>query len=297
MLAFSITLTTTALLASPLVDVLSSTVCPSSQDITQRLRPLLPDGPARVDAPDLATVDVADASGPDLYLRIRLVRANGAEVGDRRIPLRSDCSENAATIAAVLAAWETQPLASATEDVAAAATSTASASPSSTWQALVGVGGGVGLVGGVAGVGRIEALAGKTASRLRGRVGIASETLRTVSLSSGAVDWRHTTFEASVLVRTLHPTWSLSVDAGAVLGWATLEGRGFAPNREQRSFEYGGVGAVRLARSLGRWSVWVETRAYAWMRGQRASLAGDEVSADLPRADLTACLGLSVPVL
>jgi hypothetical protein len=71
---------------------------------------------------------------------------------------------------------------------------------------------------------------------------------------------------------------------------------GFTQNRQQRSFEYGGVGAVRLARSLGRWSAWVETRAHGWLRGQRALLPEEQLAADLPRADVTACVGLSAPL-
>jgi hypothetical protein len=297
MLAISITLTMAALMASQLVDVRSSTTCPSSRDIAERLRPLLPEGPGPTVAPDIATVDAADPGGPDAYLRIRLVRASGAEVGDRRVWPQGNCSETAATIAAVLAAWETEPVAPVAMPEASATPVTASSSSSSsTWRGLVGVGGGVGLVGGVAGVVGIEAVAGKSASRVHGRIGFGGETVRTVSLSSGSVDWRHTIFEASLLLRTLHTTWSLSVDAGVALGWATLEGRGFTPNRQQSSFEYGGVGAVRLARGLGRWSAWVETRAYGWLRGQRALLPEEQLSADLPRGDVTACVGLSAPL-
>ena len=74
MLAIPITVTMAALMASQLVDVRSSTTCPSSRDIAERLRPLLPEGPGPRVAPDIATVDAVDLGGPDAYLRIRLVR-------------------------------------------------------------------------------------------------------------------------------------------------------------------------------------------------------------------------------
>src|SRR5512138_724516 len=170
MLATAITLTTAALLAGQLVHVRSSTNCPAAQDIAERLRSLLPDEAATGSAPDLATVDLVAPSGAAPTLRVRLVHANGAEVGDRRVPL-ADCGDAAATIAAVIAAWETEPL--STTPVATVATSP-TASPASVtpvWRALVGVGGGVGLVGGLAGVGRIEALAGGMTSRIQGRIG------------------------------------------------------------------------------------------------------------------------------
>jgi hypothetical protein len=111
------------------------------------------------------------------------------------------------------------------------------------------------------------------------------------------VDWRHTAFELDALLRTRHPVWPLSLDAGLVLGWATLAGNGFDPNRQQRSFEYGASTAVRLARSQGRWFLWTEVRLYAWAQGQRARVTGDQAtSADLPRMDATASLGFSAPL-
>ncbi len=299
MLATSITLAA-ALLASDLVDVQSFTGCPSSEDVAERLRPLLPATLAHGSAPDIATIARTDARGAELELRIRLLRSSGAEVGDRHVVVQADCAEAAATVAAVIAAWETEPPPAARD--AAAPVTTAPAAPAaksapSTWRALVGAGGGVGLWGGVAGVGRIELLVGKSASRLHGRVGLTGETSRTRSLPPGSVDWQHSTVEAGLLLRTLHPVWPVSFDAALTLGWATLEGHGFAPNRTQRSFDYGACAAVRLARNLGRWSVWVEARGYGWAQGQRASLTGASASAELPRVDVTASVGLSAPLI
>jgi hypothetical protein len=285
------------LLASPAVDVRSSTNCPASQDVAERLRPLLPDRTAQGAAPDVATVDLVEARGTDTVLRLRLVRADHAEVGDREVLVQGDCAEAAATLAAVIAAWETEPIAPPPRSVPVAIATPASATPTPpAWQVLVGAGGGVGLVGGVAGVGRIEALAGKSASRAQGRVGFTGETMRTDKLSTGSVAWRHTTFDLGVAVRTLHPVWSLSVDAGLALGWATLEGREFSPPRQQRSLDLGGVAALRLGRSIGGWWVWAEARAYGWARVQRASLTGDSSTFELPPGDVTGSLGLLIPL-
>ena len=303
MLATSVTLAV-ALLASHPVDVRSSTSCPSSQSIAEHLRPLLPDPTATGSSPDIATVEAADGSGANARLRVRLVRANGSEVGDRRVPVQGDCVEVAATVAAVIAAWESEPLPAAASAAPATIAVPAPAAPTtpSTWRVLIGAGGGVALVGGVAGVGRMEALAGRSSSRLFGRLGFAGETARSVSLSggnvSGNVDWQHATVEAGLLLRTLHPVWPSSMDAGLALGWATLEGQGFSQNRVKRSFEYGAMAAVRLGRNLGRWCLWAEARAYGWARGQRVSVAGDTPgSKDLPFVDVTASVGLSAPLI
>ena len=300
MLALSITLATAALVASHGVDVRSSIDCPSSQDIAERLRPLLPDGPAQGSSPDIATVEVAGATGANSQLRIRLVRGNGSEVGDRRVLVQGDCAETAATVAAVIAAWESEPLASAppSTPVSFATPVTFGTATSSAWRVLVGVGGGVGLVGGIAGSGGIEAVGGKRSSRLQGRIGIADETSRSLSLSPGKVDWQHTAFDVGVLLRTLHPDWPLSFDAGLALGWATLQGRGFSQDRTLRSFEYGAVAALRLGRNLGHWCVWAEARTYGWVQGQRASLRGETTAGvDLPLVDVTASVGLSAPLI
>src|SRR5512137_2091119 len=108
MLASSLTLAT-ALLAGHLVDVRSTTDCPSTSAITERLQPLLPPASAPAAAPDTAMVETVGPRGTDTELRIRLLRA-GVEVGDRRVVVRSDCAEAAATVAAVIAAWEIEPL-------------------------------------------------------------------------------------------------------------------------------------------------------------------------------------------
>ena len=129
------------------------------------------------------------------------------------------------------------------------------------------------------------------------RIGADSETARTISLSSGSVDWQHTSFEASVVLRTLHPMWPLSIDAGLALGWATLEGQGYSPDRQVRSFEYGACAAIRLARNLNRWALWAEVRTYGWAQEQRASLTGEIATTVLPRVDVTADVGLSVPLV
>lgn len=293
MLATSITLATAVLAAGLAVDVRSTSPCPSSEDITLRLRPLLPDPTGG--EPDVATVEASDADA----LHIRLVRANGSEVGDRRVVAQGDCAETAATVAAVIAAWKTEPRLPPPGIVPvvpnAPVPDGAKAEPAP-WRLRLGAGAGAAFVGGVAAVGRLEALVGPTASRLGARVGFAAETTRTMSLYSGGVDWSHTTFEATVSVRTLAPTWSLAFDAGPALGWATLDGRDFSENRRQRSFEYGGVAGVRLTRGLGRWSLWSEVRAYGWLRTQRASVAGGESPKDLPWGDVAASVGVSAAI-
>lgn len=294
MSAASITLATVTLLMSGAVDVRSSTECPSSRDIEDRLLPLLSTVETGA-APDIAIVQPSPGA-----LHIRLIRGNGSEVGDRRIPVQGECSDAAATVAAVIAAWETEPLAlPITNELPPASSpiSAIAASPS-TWRLFVGAGGGAALIDGGAAAGRLEATGESSASRWQGRIGVGGVTSRSRSLVGGSVEWRHTMFEATLVLRSMHPVWRVSLEAGASLGFATLHGQGFSDNRGQNSFEYGGVAALRVARSLGRWAVWGEVRSYGWPRGQSASVSGDvRASVNLPRLDAIANVGLSAPVL
>jgi hypothetical protein len=113
-------------------------------------------------------------------------------------------------------------------------------------------------------------------------------------LSSGRVDWQHTTTALGVCWRVLDPAWLLSFDAGPVAGWATLVGSGFSPNRKNRSFEYGVAAGLRAGRSFARFSVWAQWRTNLWAQIQRATVTGADVGEELPQADTTVSLGLSL---
>jgi hypothetical protein len=156
------------------------------------------------------------------------------------------------------------------------------------------VGGGVAFVRGAAGVGRLELVLGRRSSWVQGRLGVAYETARTASLSIGEVDWRHLPAEITILVRTVHPVWSVSLDAGPAAGLFSLQAHGFSPNRPQSVFEFGGVAGARLSRTWGRWDMWAEVRLYGWVQTQSAKVTSPEATVDLPNVDLTASLGFLV---
>jgi len=290
------------------VEVRSTSDCPSAQGISERLLPLLPAAPSAAGSNDLAEVKVLEARADGTTdLSLRLLRPDASEIGDRRISLSGSCAEMAEAAAAILAAWETdfrsegaadeEPVAPAVKDAAPAVAVTSAPNPR--WNILVGAGAGAALVGGVAAAGTVEALLGKAASHWQLRISAATQTARSLDLSSGHADWQHTTFAAGLLCRSLGPAWRLSLDVGPVLGWAGLAGNGLSPNREQRVFEYGGAAGLRVGRTWGRWTVWAEGRADLWLHGEQAT-AKDAVSgqvlfsADVPSVDAIASLGLSV---
>lgn len=295
-------------LATSPVEVRSATNCPSTEDVTERLLPLLPAAAAgAADGQDVAQIEVGDVqAGGAMELHLRLVRADASVVGDRRLLMQGSCQDLGETVAAVIAAWETKPLSGAVPEVAsapaikvAAARADVSAShpvlpAGRPLQVIIGAGGGVALVGGVAAAGGIDLQVGRATSRWRLRLGLATETTRQVVLSGGRVDWRHTNAALGASWHLLDPDWLLSIDVGPAAGWATLSGIGFSADRQQRSFEYGAAAGLRAGRTFGRFAVWAEWRMNLWAQVQRATVTGATAGADLPQADTVVGLGFSV---
>lgn len=295
-----------AVIAASPVDVRSSTNCPSTEDVVERLLPLLPAAAGVAEGPDVADIQVgAVQAGGALELHLRLVRPDASVVGDRRLLMQGACQDLAEAVAMVIAAWETKPLPGVVSDdvpvptvrVTASAPQVHASQPVSVqirpWQVLVGAGAGAALVGGNAATGAVDVLLGREASHWQLRFGVASETARQLNLSPGRVDWQHNTAALGVCWRVLDPAWLLALDAGPAAGWAKLTGNGFSANRKQRSFEYGAQAGLRAGRNFGRWTLWAEWRTNLWARLQRATVDGADSSAQLPQLDTAVGLGLS----
>lgn len=236
-------------------------------------------------------------------LLIRLLRSDNSEVGNRRVVLDGTCQDKAEAVAAILAAWETDPTSESTppeEPVIPPAIQEPPSEPvvngpakTAAWNLSFGAGAGAALVGGVAANGILEATTGKRNSHWHLRVGTSAQTARTVDLSSRHANWQHTSFALGVLWRTFGP-WPFSLDVGPLLGWATVSGTGYRPNRQQRIFEYGATAGLRLGRSWARWTLWAEGRATAWLLDEKATANSGADSKDLPPFDVSANLGLSL---
>lgn len=290
------------------VDVRTTATCPTAQGISERLSPYLPATSGAAGERDVALVDVIDTR-PDgtTDLMIRLLRPDTSEVGNRRVTLTGTCDDMAEAVAAILAAWETDPRAEGApaEEPAAPPIKnlpeivTDLPSENGGWEMMVGAGAGAALVGGVAACGTIEVSAGKDDSHWQLRASASTQTARSLDLSVGYANWQHTSFAAGLLWRTLGPAWRFSLDAGPVLGWATLSGTDLTINQQQRVFEYGGTAGARLGRTWGRWTVWAEARATLWLPNKQATVTnpppeGTVASKDVPPVDAMVGLGLSL---
>jgi hypothetical protein len=290
------------------VDVRSATNCPSARDVFDRLTPLLPSAPdaAQIEAPDLAEVvllGIAPDGTSDLLIRL----SDGARspIGERRVFLRGSCSEMAEFVAAIFAAWKTDPRSRVDAPLApvpvtatearAAARQPPSPPAQGRFDVSLGASSGAAFVGGTALSGSLEVRAGMATSMWQLRVGMAGETERQLALASGQVDWHHTQASLGLAWQGLSQYWILALDLGPVAGWASLSGRGFASARGARSFEYGATTGLRSGRRLGRWAIWLEVRPTVWATSKQArvtTLDGAQTR-DVPRAELVVSFGVS----
>ncbi len=290
-------LVSATLFATGLIDIRSVGQCPSVDDVRLYLQPLLPGDLTRAsDAVDVATIEILNQGPDETALQLQLVRDDGSLVGQRRLVLRTSCQEMAATVATLLAAWETDPTVAGSLPVEQGGPRVAGPAVQ-TIELLFAAGAGAALVGGTAATAAIEARVGAARSRWRARLGASRETARTVALPPGTVDWKHTTFALGLARNWLDRPWLLSADVGPTAGWMTLEASGLSPSRTHQSFEYGATGALRLGRAFGRWALWIEARGSWWVRGQRVSVSGRSDGKDLPAVEIGFSAGGSLRVL
>ncbi len=288
MLSLTSVILTATVLAAP-IDVRSNVQCPSAKDVAEQLQPLVP----AWQETDVATVEVFDArANSAAAVHLELLR-HGSVLGDRHLVLQGDCQSKARTVATVIAAWEGAPNIEIGDAPAMTVRMPADSAPSG-WQTALGAGLSAAWIGGIAAGGSLEVLVGRRASHWQLRLGLQSETSREQELATGRVAWRHTGVAAGAAVRSLTPSWLLSLDAGASAGWVDLRGNGYAEDLPSRSFDYGLVAAARAGKRFSRWTVWAEVRGRVWLRVQRASLAGASDSVDLPATDVMTAVGASV---
>lgn len=287
-------------LAAAAVDVYSGTDCPSRDAIVERLLPLLPERGAATDTPDRARIEPIVPTDAAAGLRLRLETANGDQIGERQLPAAANCSEAAEAIAAIVAAWESTPVPPATQEPPAPAVAPAPVAappprPDRRFELVVGGGAGAAPLGGGAALGTVELTGGLVERAWQLRLAAEATTVRQRQLADGHVDWRAARVGVGLVVRTLHPRWRLSLDAGPLLGFPTLTGVRLANSRSSRSFQYGGGAGLRLTRWFGRFAVWAEARTTAWINvvEARATSATRTESTTLPQLDVHAGLGLA----
>jgi hypothetical protein len=226
---------TTLGVADPGVEVRSTTDCPSAQEVSTRLVPLLPPFTDPTAARDLARIQVLEIHHDGTTrLWLRLSRPDGSDIGTRRVSLPGSCVEMAETVATLFAAWKIDPQTGGSADqesppeesppvVESHAPPAALPRPATPLDYLLGASTGAALVGGIAATGSLELRVGRPTSPWQVRLGVAGQTVRRSDLAPpGQVEWQHTHAALGLALRLPHPRWLLSLDAGPLAGWVTL---------------------------------------------------------------------------
>jgi hypothetical protein len=261
---------------------------------------------------DIAVIENLEARADgSVKLAARLSRADGTLVGQIVRDLQGSCDDRAKVMATYIAAWESQPLPSPAAETVGPGADIAGkqnggncvvALPRSRIGVTLGASAGAAWIGGTSAIGGMEVAVGGIDSRWQLRLAGMVESAREQRLEGGAeaggVSWQHTSAAVGPMRSANAFGWRFAVDAGPILGWATLVGQGNArwDGRQQRVFEYGGGVGIRAERRWGRFGLWLEWRTHAWAENQKAVLDTSQSSATLSRFDMMASLGASARV-
>lgn len=313
-----------ALFLVPSLDVRGTTECPSPEEVLAQLKPLLSDETALPPTDWLELRDVSSTAAapapPTAELEVRLARAGAKQpLGVRRLPRTPSCADMAEAVAVVAASWIGQyrtvpatlptlpPPPAVPESTTSAAgallvTSKSSAIPLAApgpW--ALGAAGGIVVTTGTAAAAHLQVELERV---LRGSWGLrltaAGASARTVELGAGQVAWRR--FLLLPAVSFAWRTTSVYVEGAGGLAAALVraEGRGFASNQTDTTFDWGLCPSVRVGSRLGRGpvSVWAGVNGLFWLRAPVASVdapatGGQAVTATLPRWDLAIAGGVT----
>jgi hypothetical protein len=124
------------------------------------------------------------------------------------------------------------------------------------------------------------------------RAGVVAS--RSVDLAGGGARYSRWPLAVGGLLRFAGSSVSGELELGAALGWLSVEGRSFSPNRRANDVTYGPAAALRLIGSRGIAQPFVEVASAYWPRVAR--IYGDPArpSTRLPSLDLAVLLGVAV---
>jgi hypothetical protein len=286
------------LLAVLAIEVHSPGDCPLAADVERRLAPLL-DAAAGLR-------DVAIIRHPaDGTLLVSLADAAGQPIGERRFPRAGACADQAETVAVTLAIWEAQlhpeitlrldRLAPATVADTPVLIARPAASPPRPPMALsLGVAAaGDWQPGSWAPAGRIELGLGRDGGRWRAQLALLGFGRHVLDVGPGQAVWWRAAVNLGADAAVLRgQRAALTLGGGALVGVASISGRGFTVDRTSRSVDAGGEVRLRAARARGLVRPWAGLSLAAWLRRQALDLEGVATAgAALPRVEPTVAVG------
>jgi len=264
-----------------LVEIAGGSGCPDARAIERRLRAI--GSGAR--AGRVSVVETDDG------FHVEARDDQGNLVGERTLAATGTCDDRADSIAVVIAAWQSEfgdhappPLPTRHDNAVFAAHPRP---PTLRWDvaaAFLGtIAGGAFAAGGTA-----EATVGRHGFPLAARIGLAASDTRDLALAGGQVRWTRSAVLLGPVVDAVATRWvRLDIHADLALGWMHVDGRGYAKNYGDDSFDPALGAGVRF--SIPRWPVqpWIDCTLLGWVRHQTMTVSDPSASAsiELPRFD------------
>lgn len=282
------------MLALALLQVVSTTACPSADAVRAELAALLPvEAAGAVERAELGEVDGALTVG---------LAAGGRRVAARTLAVGEDCAARARAAAVVIAAWH-QPLGDETGGANASAKEEASAKEKASAKENVSV-----SVGARAGrrvrwavsAGFTASLAGAAfapgatatvllagpRSRFAGRLAVTGLGYRDLALGPGAASWTRASIALGPAYRFSRGRVALDGHAEALVALLTVRGVGFDTTRQAFDVDPGlGAGARLLVRA-GPVTPFVGVSVAGWLRRQQVRVTNTDLAGELPRFEV-----------
>jgi hypothetical protein len=293
-------------LANPAVTIDGDSLCPARADVAARVADLLPPG-STASKPDLVHLDSRDGA-----MRIRVVRPDGAPIGERVLVGAFPCADLAAAAAVIIATWESdvhpefrQALPATRRSpvtppppavLAATAEQPRTGSAFDVGAALFGsLAPGAGSSGAAVGALVIASVV-PAGGRVGGRLSLQGSTQRELTLGNGAVRWRRLVGGVGPQLRLTSAGRAATLDlhGDALVALVSASGSGFAVNHSAGSVDAGIAAGARLFVGPRR-SVqpWLDLSLAGWLRQEVAYNDPGGASVKLPRVEGILALGLS----
>ena len=288
----------TALVAAALPVQVVSDGCPSGAEVESALASLLPP------AADSKRPDVAHLSRQAKILRLQLVDAQGAIVGERSLEHDGGCADLATVAALVIASLESdvhpefarpesrlahQPLVVSPAEAPLTVEQRRRASYDLSASA------GISYADSPAAFGTVSATLVPQGAGPGLRFSATGETEHELALGGGRVLWRRWVGSLEIDWRITRPILSLDVHSGVLLGWLTADGDQFNRNQSAASISPGMTVGARLSFwGSKRYAVGLDLAGCYWSRDQTVATAPSGPNRGIPHFQVLAGLAVSI---
>lgn len=282
--------------AADLVEV-SGTSCPSAAEVTERLQPLLPPGPAgrRARVERVPSPARPDGRAPAELLRIELRDDGGRTLATRYLEAAAPCADLAAAAAVIIAAaWQAE-VAPAPAEPIRLQRAPAAAPPPPSLSYDVAAGFLLSFAGSDAAPGAdLTVTLGRRGGRLGALAAFSGTGLRDLPLGPGSVSYTRLRLHLGARHRLSRGRLFADLHLAGLLGAVLVEGHGFTESYRSADLDLGLAGGVRVALRLGPLAPFLGVALAGWLRAQQVQVTGLPETLTLPRFEVLPAVGVAV---